>query len=184
VYELELQLPALGHKKAAEDFKKEFFDNHETVINGSALLDQLNYEEWLEYNIKNRNKSTASPNWVPATTFFAFRKQDNKIVGIIDIRHNLENEFLAEYGGHIGFSVRPTERKKGYATEMLNIALKYAKSLGLKKVMLGCFSDNIASIKTIEKCGGVLTETKVYSGDKLNMPDLQAKTVNIYWIEL
>ena len=67
---------------------------------------------------------------------------------------------------------------------MLNIALKYAKSLGLKKVMLGCFSDNIASIKTIEKCGGVLTETKVYSGDKLNMPDLQAKTVNIYWIEL
>ncbi len=159
--ELELQLPTLEHKERTEEFKKEFFDNNETVINGSALLDQLEYDEWLEYNIKNRDKSAASPNWVPATTFFAVRKKDNKIVGIIDIRHNLEHEFLAEYGGHIGLSVRPTERKKGYATEMLKMALIYAKTLGLQKVMLGCFSDNIASIKTIEKCGVVLTETKM-----------------------
>ncbi len=184
MHELQLQLPTLEHKKAAEDFKKEFFENGETVINGSALLDQLEYDEWLEYNIKNRDKSTASPNWVPATTFFAVREQDNKIVGIIDIRHNLDNKFLSEYGGHIGFSVRPTERKKGYATEMLKMALIYAKTLGLQKVMLGCFSDNIASIKTIVKCGGILTETKVYSGYKLNIPDLQGKIVNIYWIEL
>ena len=181
--ELELQLPTLEHKKAAEDFKREFFENHETVINGSALLDQMEYEEWLEYNIKNRHESTVSPNWVPATTFFAVRKQDNKIVGIIDIRHNLENEFLAKYGGHIGFSVRPNERKNGYATEMLKMALEYVRTLGLKKVMLGCFSDNITYIKTIVKCGGILTETKIFLYDQsLKIYDAQEKFVNIYWI--
>ncbi len=120
---------------------------------------------------------------MPTTIFFAVRKQDNKIVGIIDIRHNLENEFLSEYGGHIGFSVRLTERKKGYATEMLKMALIYAKTLGLQKVMLGCFSDNIASIKTRVKCGGVLTETKMYSGDQgLKIHTAEEKLVNIYWI--
>ncbi len=61
--ELELQLPTLEHKERTEEFKKEFFENGETVINGSALLDQMEYEEWLEYNIKNRDKSTASPNF-------------------------------------------------------------------------------------------------------------------------
>lgn len=183
--ELELQLPTLEHKKTAEDFKREFFENGETVINGSALLDQMEYEEWLEYNVKNRHKSTASPNWVPATTFFAVRKQDNKIVGVIDIRHNLENEFLAKYGGHIGFSVRPSERKKGYATQILKMGIEYAKSLGIKKLMLGCFSDNLPSIKTIEKCGGILTETKIYTGNLLlEIPDMEEKLVNIYWIDL
>ncbi len=104
-------------------------------------------------------------------------------MGIIDIRHNLENELLAEYGGHIGFSVRPSERKKGYATEMLKMALIYAKTLGLQKVMLGCFSDNIASIKTIVKCGGILTETKMYLGGQgLKIHEAQEKLVNIYWI--
>ncbi len=60
--DLQLQLPTLEHKKAAEEFKKEFFNNGVTVINGSALLDQMEYDEWLEYNIKNRDENTVSPN--------------------------------------------------------------------------------------------------------------------------
>ncbi len=183
--ELELQLPTAEHKKAAENFKNEFFKNLETVINGSALFDQMEYEPWLEHNIKNRQKSTVDPNWVPATTFFAVRKQDCKIVGMIDIRHNLKNEFLAQYGGHIGFSVRPSERKKGYGTEILKMGIEYAKSLGIKKMMLGCFSDNLPSIRTIVKCGGILKDTKLYSGGQLlKIHEMQEKLVNIYWIDL
>jgi len=187
--ELELQLPTLQHKKAAENFKREFLKMQEPVINGSALFDQMEYESWLTHNTNNRQESTVNSDWVTATTFFAVRKRDQKIIGMIDIRHNLEHNFLAQYGGHIGYSVLPSERGKGYATEILRMGIEYAKSLNIKKLMLSCFSDNIPSIKTILKCGGVLTATKSYT-DEL-FPELfvnnvytEEKIVNIYWINL
>lgn len=93
---------------------------------------------------------------------------------MIDIRHHLNNPFLTEFGGHIGYAVRPSERKKGYATQMLKMALEYAKSLGITKIMLGCYSDNTASVETIGNCGGILTESKLYT---------DGKPMNIYWIE-
>ena len=183
--ELELQLPTLQHRIAAEDFKNEFLEMQEPVIYGSAMVDQMEYEQWLTHNTNNRQESTVSIGWVTATTFFAVRKRDLKIVGMIDIRHNLENEFLAQYGGHMGYSVRPSERKKGYATEILKMGIEYAKSLNIGKLMIACFSDNIPSIKTIIKCGGVLSETKLYTdGQLVHIPNSEEKFVNIYWIDL
>ena len=177
---IEFQLPALLHKQAAENFKSEFFEIQEHFIPGSAMLDQMEYEQWLIHNTNNRHENTVNSGWVVATTFFAVRECDRKIIGMIDIRHNLGNEFLAQYGGHIGFSVSPGERKKGYATEMLKMGLEYAKSLNIKKVMLGCYSDNIPSVRTIEKCNGKLSETKYYTED--NIPYADGKHINIYWI--
>lgn len=173
--EIELQIPTQEHRLRAEEFKQEFFDRGESVINGSALLDQMPYSEWLANTGQNRDPKTVREDWVVATTFFAVRACDNKIIGMIDVRHNLDNVFLEKYGGHIGYAVRPDERRKGYATQMLNLALAYAKSLGLTRVMLGCYSSNSASIRTIAKCGGVLTETKPY---------LDGKPMQIYWIEI
>ena len=173
--EIELQLPTQQHKKLAEEYKQEFFQQHELTINGSALLDQMDYNEWLLNTENNSRSETVRSDWVVATTYFAVRKFDNKIIGMIDIRHSLNNEFLTKYGGHIGYSVRPTERRKGYATEMLKMGLEYAKSLNIKKVMLGCYVDNVPSILTIKKCGGILDETKPYADGKL---------MNIYWINL
>ena len=133
----------------------------------------------------NRNESTVNSGWVATTTFFAVRKRDQKIIGMIDIRHNLENAFLKEYGGHLGYSVRPSERRKGYATEIMKMGLEYAKLLGIKKVMIACFGDNIPSVKTIGKCGGTLYETKSYIESKqINLPNTDGKFVNIYWIDL
>lgn len=66
------------------------------------------------------------------------------------------NEYLLSYGGHIGYSVRRSERKKGYATEMLKLALKECEGLGITKVLLTCDKDNIASAKTIIKNEGIL----------------------------
>ena len=173
--ELELVRPLGLHKQAAEEMKQEFFDNGEPVINGSALLDQMEYSKWLEQTRKNSDPETVMDDWVPSSTFFAVRKSDGRIVGMIDIRHNIENEFLTRYGGHIGYAVRPQERRKGYATEMLGLALDYARSIGLSKVMLGCYQDNEGSRRTIEENGGRLEKTTPY-------PD--GRPVNIYWITL
>ena len=180
---IELQIPMLHHKAVAEDFKNEFFKIKELIIPGSAMLDQLEFEQWLVHNANNRNENTVNSGWVVATTFFAVRKSDSKIVGIIDIRHSLENDFLKNYGGHIGYSVRPNERKKGYATEMLKMGLEYIISLNIEKVMIACFSDNISSIRTIEKNGGVLYETKPYVEEQnIKLPHSDIQSVNIYWI--
>ncbi|KNY29439.1 GCN5-related N-acetyltransferase [Pseudobacteroides cellulosolvens ATCC 35603 = DSM 2933] len=173
--DITLELPTIEHESMANQFKDEFFENNERVINGSALFDQMDYKKWFDNNERNRNPATVSNDWVAASTFFAVRKSDNKIIGMIDVRHNLNNKFLADYGGHIGYAVRPSERRKGYATSMLKMALEYAKSLSLNRVMLGCYADNIASIKTIVKCGGKLTESKQY---------VDGKQMNVYWIEV
>lgn len=173
--EIVLELPAADHESGANQFKQEFFLQNEPAINGSALFDQMDYKEWLEHTTKNRSPEAVNRKWVPASTFFGVRKSDGKIVGMIDIRHNLDNSFLASYGGHIGYSVRPSERRKGYAGQMLSSALEFAKSIYLSKVMLGCYSDNTASVKTILKYGGILTETKPYADGKL---------MHVYWINL
>jgi len=183
--EIELQLPTLHHKTAAENFKNDFFENQEHEIPGSAMLDGMEYEQWLIQNTNNRNEKTVNSGWVMATTFFAVRKYDSKIIGMIDVRHNLGNDFLTQFGGHIGFSICPSERKKGYATEILKMGLEYAKLLNIEKVMIGCFSDNLPSIGTIEKCGGILSETKPLTfGELMDMPDENGKLVNIYWVLL
>ncbi|WP_338032606.1 GNAT family N-acetyltransferase [Clostridium manihotivorum] len=92
---------------------------------------------------------------------------------MINIRHAL-NEYLFNYGGHIGYSVKKEERRKGYAKEMLKLALEKCSDLGLKKVLLICDADNIASSKTIKACGGIL-ENEVLEEDTL---------IQRYWIEL
>ena len=180
--EIELQLPTLHHKTAAEDFKNDFFEKEEKYIPGSAGFHDKKkykqYEDWLTYTENNRQESTVSKDSVVVrTTFFAVRKYDNKIIGIIDIRHSLGEEkplckvteYLQQYGGHIGYSVRPTERGKGYATEMLKMGLEYAKSLNLEKVMVGCESDNPQSIRTVEKCGGVFSKKHYENGKSFNV---------------
>lgn len=157
----------------ANAFKNSFFSEGELTIHGSALFDHLDFYEWLEMSEANRNQATVRADWVIATTFFAIRECDNKIVGVVDIRHSLNNEFLAKYAGHIGYSVVPKERNKGIAVQMLTFAKEYAKELGLDKVMLSSAVTNTASIKTIEKCGGVLTDVVPYNDDT---------QLNIYWI--
>lgn len=172
---LRMVVPTMEHQAKAEAFKAEFFTYGETVINGSALLDQMEYGDWLAWVARNRNPDTVREDWVQADTFFALRESDGELVGVIDIRHHLGNAFLTEYGGHIGYAVRPCERRKGYATQMLHLTLAYARELGLDRVMLGCYTENTASKKVIEKCGGVCTQRKPY---------LDGKEMDVYWIAL
>lgn len=184
--DIELVKPEKKHKEIIIDFIKEHQDNGEFEIHGGALVEKLDFDVWLKQIIDNSRKETVHENWVVSSTFLAIRKKDNKLIGFVDIRHEL-NDFLKSYGGHIGFGVRPTERRKGYAFKILTKALTFCREIGLKKVMLACYKDNIASRKTIEKCGGVLekefalSELKGYSFETGNSSD---KIVCVYWITL
>ena len=135
------------------EFRQYFLSAGECAINGSrGLHNYEKYEEWL-WLVKECEKPENTSLGVQASTYFAVRKSDEKVVGCIELRHTL-NESLTVIGGHIGFGVIPEERRKGYATEMLKLVLAVAKKAGIDKVLLTCDIDNVASCKTIEKCGG------------------------------
>ncbi|MGY4644156.1 GNAT family N-acetyltransferase [Cellulomonas sp. URHB0016] len=100
------------------------------------------------------------PGRVPAT--FAVAVVDGDIVGRVSVRHEL-NDFLARVGGHIGYAVRPAFRRRGYATEILRQSLALARTVGVENALVTCDDDNVASARTIERCGGVLEN--VVQGD-------------------
>ena len=148
----------------AIEFKNKFFEYGENEINGSELWDKTdNYGEWLERVSKNTSKDTVDENWVVADTFFAVRERDNRIIGIIDFRHEL-NDFLKDFG-HCGYSVLPSERKKGYATEMLRQVMEIARRIGLGEFQLSCKKNNIASVKTITKNNGIYCRSFQYNDE-------------------
>lgn len=148
---IKLCKPSNELKNQIIDFKEEFIKNNEKSIPGSELLDKIpTFNEWMEYVSKNTSPTTVSEDWVVTDTLLAI--EDNQIVGIISLRHNLNN-FLKDFG-HIGYSVRPSCRCKGYATAMLNEVLNIAKKYDLKELQLSAEKDNIASLKIIEKNNG------------------------------
>ncbi len=142
----------------ALEFKSEFFENGEQTINGSYKLDmdRYTYSEWLQIIRDNLDKDKVNPKFGFSHTLFAINK-DKKIIGIVNFRHVLTDFY--KNSGHIGYSVRPLERKKGYATEILRQTLDYAKKQGLSEVFLVCKRDNEASKKTIIKNNGSLIRT-------------------------
>lgn len=174
---IKLIKPTKEYEQQMIEYKKEHFENGEKTLHACSKWDKIdNYDEWLELLKNNSKKETVQDNYAVTTQFFGVRERDNKIVGMINIRHELANDFLRNYGGHIGYGVRPTERKKGYVTQMLAQALEYCKKeLKLEKVMLGCYKENEPSRKTILKAGGVLEkELKTEEG----------KIAQVYWIKL
>ncbi len=163
-HEIYLVRPNIQLKEQALDYREEHFKNGEKVINGSELLDQIeNYEEWLSSVTLNTAPKTVNENWVVTDTFFVLRKSDNMIIGVIDLRHTL-NDYLKDFG-NCGYSVRPSERKKGYATEMLHQLIKVAKKIGMKELQISVEKTNIGSIKVIEKNGGVYERSFTYENE-------------------
>ena len=168
---LTLTLPEPRHEAEALAYRREFIDRGETAIQGGGgLFAAENYESWLE--TITLAMYSPRPGWVRATTYFAI--DGERIIGTIQIRHTL-NDSLKKIGGHIGYSIRPSERRKGYGAYMLSLTLEKCRLLGIEKALVTCDENNVASAKTILKNGGVLE-------NEVKEPD--GTVVKRYWINL
>ena len=173
--DVKLIFPSKEHEKEALEFIQEFLE-YNSEINGTGGLDRYDdYDEWLLKIEKDLDLPNIPKEKVPANTYFVVRESDNKIIGMVNIRHKL-NEFLLNEGGHIGYSIRPTERKKGYGTIMLKLALQKCRELNLNRVLITCDKINIASAKVIQNNNGIL-ENEIFS-------ETFAEIIQRYWIDL
>ena len=110
-----------------------------------------------------------------STTYWLYDDGNNKLIGASNLRHYLTEEGLKLWG-HIGYGIRPTERKKGLATKLLKLTMQEAKKMNIDKVLLGAYVGNIGSWKVIEKCGGQF--------EKIIIEDETGLSVKRYWINI
>ncbi len=161
---LNLVTPTLEYKDAAIDYINEFI-KYNSDINGVGGLNRYldDYEGWLVKIEEDKNRIPTEEK-VPALTYFLVRESDNRIVGMINIRLAL-NEKLRKGSGHIGYSIRPTERRKGYNKINLYLGLKVCLEHGIKEVIMDCDKSNIASAKTMLAFGAHLDREDYIDSD-------------------
>jgi predicted acetyltransferase len=170
---LKLVKPDKKYEKQYREMMDEWYDSGEKIIPYSIRrLDYRNFDEYLHGFEEEENGCISG--CVPATTFWAYDDERNIIVGAVNIRHRLNDELLKN-GGHIGDGVRPSERKKGYATSMIGLALEECKKLNIHRVLMVCYKDNVGSAKSIINNGGVLENEIAYDDGTVDQR---------YWIEL
>ena len=169
------EAPSLERKQDAIEYIKEHYE-YGSNINGSGSLHKYleNYEEWLLKLEEDRNMIPTEER-VPAETYFLVRESDNRLIGMVNIRLVL-NKRLKEAGGHIGYGIRPTERRKGYNKINLYLALEVCQEHGIEEAMLSCYKDNPASSKTMLALGAKLvkefeTEGKIEQNYIINVEE-------------
>ncbi|MGN9163416.1 GNAT family N-acetyltransferase [Clostridium sulfidigenes] len=164
--------PTLSMEKEYVNYITEWEATEEKIVPNAAKRDSMSFKElvtkWKEYESERMYEKGL----VPSSMYFLIDNH-NKIYGAIDIRHEL-NDYLLQYGGHIGYGIRPSQRRKGYASQMLTLALPISKKLGINKALITCDKNNVGSAKTIMNNGGIL-ENEVINGNEVTQR---------YWIEL
>jgi predicted acetyltransferase len=159
---LKLIRPSAAYKKQIVEMLDEWSAAGEKIV--PWPIRRTDYRSFENY-IKDFDREHSEPTvaGVIATTYFALLESENKIVGAVSIRHNL-NDALFNSGGHIGDGVRPTERRKGYATEMISLALEKCRDMGMDKVLMTCEKSNTGSVKSIMNNGGILENEHEVNG--------------------
>lgn len=174
---MKLIKPNISYSKEIMDFRDEVLEDTDKYrFSGLSCLEKFDSsEEWIEYLKSCENIQTCPKGTVNSDEYIFVREDDNKIVGMINLRRQL-NDFLRTFGGQIGYCVRPSERGKGYGKKMLSECLDICRKNLMDKVLLTCDSTNEISKKTILSNGGV------YEGSKFQ--EEENKTVERYWIKL
>ena len=167
--------PTMEYDRQIQAYRREFLETEGSMDGCGSLRRFETTREWLDQVEALRRPETTPPQLVPSTQYIYVRESDSKVVGVIQIRHCF-NEFLEKYAGHIGYSVCPTERRKGYATQMLRLALPACKALGLDRVLISCVEGNEGSKRTILRNGGVYESTVYEPGEGVYLER--------YWIDL
>ncbi len=154
-----------------DEWKKDQEENH---TNHSPWAIFKNDYHDFDFYLENLELKEPKEGKVPDSTFFLLDEERNILLGAVNIRHYL-NDYLLDYGGHIGSGIRPSERNKGYGTKMIRLALQECAKLGIRKVLIVCDKSNIASAKTIIKNGGILENEIV---------DNEGEIIQRYWINI
>lgn len=157
-------------------YLSEFKDNLGSLHGTSSLREFKEMKDWINHLYLYENRDTIpNKSFVPGHQYILIRQSDNKVIGMLHLRLEL-NDYLLNYGGHIGYSIAPSERKKDYGSIMLKEALDKARDFQLKRVLITCDDDNLGSYKVIENNQGAL-ENKLFN-------ETSGKHVRRYWIEL
>ena len=165
---MELRRPTLADKETILNMMAEFEQTQSAHDGGFWDAENFDYEEWLETNLNKEMGIKLPKNCVPSIQFVLFDKSDHAL-GFLSLRLRL-NEGLLNHAGHIGYSIRPSERGKGYAKESLQQGLQIAKEKNIKRALVTCSTENPASRAVILANGGKLEDVR--------------NGTERYWIEL
>lgn len=154
------------------DYIKEWEMTDERITPKSSARKNRSFEDMLYFWMFEGTEEIREHGFVPSTQYFLV-DDTGRIYGASHLRHELNDDLMA-YGGHIGYGIRPSERRKGYSTLMLKLMLDMLRDKGYKRILITCDDDNIGSARTIEKNGGIL-ENKVPNDHGIGRR---------YWIEL
>ena len=166
---LKLVKLSAAYKKQLFDLLDEWYATGEKIV--PYAIRKADYHDFDRYVSAIEGPGDGGET-VPDSTFFCLDVERNIFVGAVNIRHSL-NAGLLLYGGHIGDGVRPSERRKGIATQMIALALKECRKLGIRRVVMVCDKENIGSAKSILNNGGVLENEVIVNG----------VTQQRYWLE-
>lgn len=165
---LELRRPTLADKSAVLEMMTEFEAAQSAHDGGFWNSQPFDYEAWLQSNLDSELGLYLSDGWVPAIQFVSFT-ETGRAVGFLHLRLRLNDALLAT-GGHIGYSIRPSKRGRGYAKETLTLGLQVCQAKNIKSVLLTCSVDNPASRAVILGVGGVLEDIR--------------EGIERYWVDL
>lgn len=175
---LKLVFPTEEYESQVMAFREEMLETGDGFDGCAGLEKASSYANWLD--LDNWLTKMYGKDHSPSDVYLAVRISDGRVVGIIDFRRQL-TEFLLNFGGNIGYSIRPADRGNGYATEMLGLLLEKCRESGAERVLISCDKDNIASARTIIKNGGIL-ENEVK--DTAGLVKSGAGIIQRYWITL
>jgi predicted acetyltransferase len=154
-------------------FYQEWIDSGEQMVPWVISKDPADFPSMVQFLKDREIGENLQEGWVPDSTYWLV-SEDPKVLGVVNIRHKLTN-YLFNAGGHIGYGIRPSERRKGYATRLLSQSLDKAKELGIYKVLVVCNESNTASEKTILNNGGV---------PDTDFVEENGNVIKRYWIDL
>lgn len=151
--QLLLSKPSIELREEYLSFYQEWKESGETMVPWVITKDPTNFEAMIQFLEDSESGANIPEGWVPDSTYWLIN-ENNRVLGAVNIRHRLTDRLL-DRGGHIGYGIRPSERRKGYATKLLSFALEKAKEIDIQKALITCDEINVGSLKTILNNGGV-----------------------------